>query len=62
MKNEKFVLLEKYSMEVLREYENIDEMKEDLQWKAPESLWIGIVGEKQAYTIPQIKEKYNLNI
>lgn len=54
----KFVLLEKWSMEVLREYENEKELEKDLLWKAPESFWVGELETKKAYTIPEALEKF----
>ena len=54
----KFVLLEVGTQELLREYYTLEELFNDLKWKAPESFWVGVVEERQAYTIPQIYEKY----
>ena len=55
----KFVLLEIGTLEHLRNYDTLEELYNDLKWKAPESFWVGVVEERKAYTIPQIFEKYN---
>ena len=52
-------LLEVGTMEQVRDYYSLEEVFKDLMWKCPTSFWVGIVEEKQAYTIPQFLEKYH---
>lgn len=54
----KFTLLEIGTCEELRDYYSLREVFEDLHWKCPTSFWVGVVEEKQAYTIEQFYEKY----
>lgn len=62
MEQVKFILLEVGTMEELREYASLEEIFKDLSFKAPESFWVGIIDNKQAYaiayTIPQFLDKY----
>lgn len=58
MEQVKFILLEVGTKEELREYYSLNEVFKDLFFKAPESFWVGVVEEKQAYTIDQFLDKY----
>lgn len=54
----KYGLLEIGTMEQVRDYYSLEDVFKDLLWKCPTSFWVGVVEEKQAYTIPQFLEKY----
>lgn len=59
MKNNfEYVLIDPCDGNILREYETLNKVFEDLIWKDLTYWWIGEEKEKQAYTGQQFVERY----
>jgi len=58
MKDMKFALVCGYDGEVLREYETVEKVLDDIQWKDPSCFYIGEIETKQGYTFEDFIKKF----
>lgn len=61
MKNMKFALVCGQEGEVLREYETVEKVLDDIQWKDPSCFYIGEIETKQGYTFEDFIKKFGGN-
>ncbi len=54
----KFALLTPYTCEELKEYDSVEEVLKDVQYKVKESFWIGDKETNIALDITQFMEQY----
>lgn len=54
----KVILVENGEQEILSQYDNVDDVIYDMEFKDPNNYFIGDETDKQGYTLEQFKEKF----